>query len=271
LSTTYASLPPPDAAAVFAVTPQGQVGPMTPEALLQQVAAGQLTPDTQIWFQGLAGWIRLADHPELQGRLAQAPGGAPMAAPRPSASDEEMDAVFVDLIKESWKYLQSMEFANQLDEVFIGAVITSTLENGYSLIDLTSDGSNHFLRFENLQDNSRIIYRLHHLTSGLLASRVLGHQASVVIGYGERVKDFGRVWGALRAEWKSGYIQSAEPGTVTVDADLTAGYIYVQVDMFWNLQNYIAEDYAINYPLLTKHIGASVHALRKYLHGRLSG
>jgi hypothetical protein len=156
-----------------------------------------------------------------------------------------------------------------VDEVFIGAVITSTLDTGYALIDLTSDGSNHYLRFQNMQDHTRILYQLHHLAHSPAEAKILGHIASVTVGYGERVNNLGRIWGALKAEYKSGYIQSTEPGTVTIDADLESGYIYAQVDMYWNITDYVDDHYHTDYPKLTEHVAVSIHALRKYLHGRI--
>lgn len=273
MSAPLATLPPPDVAAVYVMAPQGQLGPMPLNALLDQVARGQLPADAAIWFEGLSGWIRMGDHPDLRARLA--PPAAP-AAPQPAApvrgvqpSDDEQDRVFTTLIKESWRHFEHTLFASHIDEVFIGAVITNTLDNGYALIDITSDGSNHYLRFENLDDKSRIIYQLHHLAHDAAAAKVLGHLASVVVGYGERVGNIGRALSAAQAEFKSGYLQSAEPGTITIDADIATGYIYTQVDMYWNISDYVAEDYNVDHQRLKQHIGASIHALRKYLRGRI--
>lgn len=259
-------LPPPDAPAFYASTASGQVGPLSLTAILSEVAQGRLPDAVPVFFQGAPGWIPLVEHPELRA-LLQAEREKSMAAYR--AEDEARDAIFVSLIKGSWDYFHEHERSSQVDEVLVGALVTSTLDNGFSLIDLNSDGGHHHLRFENLQNRSRIIFRVTHLTAGLVASRVMGQRASVVIGYGEHVPDFGRVWQALKAEYKSGYIQSAEPGTITVDADVSAGYVYVQVDMYWQIDRYVKPDLAIDYALLTSHVGATVSGPRKYLHGRI--
>ena len=71
-----AGLPPPDAPAIYVGAPQGQIGPITLDALLQQVAGGQLPPDAPVWFDGLPNWIRMHEHAELRERLATLrPGG----------------------------------------------------------------------------------------------------------------------------------------------------------------------------------------------------
>ncbi len=277
----FPQLPPPEAPAIYVGTAQGQLpGPLSLDALTQQAVNGQLPADAMIWYEGLPGWIRLADHPELREHIAarQGRGAPPASAPAPMPgvtsaprlSDEAMDRGFAQLITASWDYYHANLFAKHVDEVFIGAVITSTLDNGYSLIDLNSDGSNHFLRFQQMQEGSRVIYQLRHLAHSPAEAKVLGHIASVTIGYGERSANAGRLWNALKAEFKSGYIQSAEPGTITIDADMESGYIYGQVDMYWNISDYVDAHYQANLAKLTEHIAVTINALRKFLHGRMA-
>lgn len=252
------ALPPPEHPVFFVPGPTGPVGPMTLHAIVDHALHGRLPADVAFTYDGAKEWFSLPAEPTAQ-RLA---------LERRHAIDEERDRVFGSLVKKSWEYFHQQERATLIDEVLVGAVITSTLDNGFSLIDLRSSGESHHLRFEELQSRSRIIVQLRHLTPTLLASRVLGHQASVIIGYGEPVADFGRVWQALKAEYKSGFITNAEPGTITVDADVTAGYVYVQIDLLWNIDDYVQPDLTVDYALLTTHVGSCVHALRKYLHGR---
>lgn len=185
-----------------------------------------------------------------------------------SAEDNRLDCIFGDLVTKSWDYYEAHAFAGHIDEVFLGAIITSTLDSGCALIDISSDGTHHYLRFEDLEDHSRIVCRMTHLTPGLAQARVLGQRASVVIGYGERVGNFQKIWKALKAEYKSGLVASPEPGTITVDGDMSSGYVYVQVDLFLSIEDYVAPDYAIDYRALQDHLAATHNALRKYLRGR---
>ena len=177
--------------------------------------------------------------------------------------------MFAGLVKDSWKFHQLVEDTAKVDEVLLGALITSTLDTGKALIDLTSDGSNHYVRFEDPNDHSRVTMAITHLTRTVPDVKALGQRASVVVGYGEPVKNFSRVWSALKEEAKSGYIGGADPGTVTVDADVTAGYLYMQIDLYWKLDDYIREDLSIDYATLTSHVDATIHALRKFLKGRI--
>ncbi|MDQ7824922.1 MAG: hypothetical protein RDV48_19135 [Candidatus Eremiobacteraeota bacterium] len=185
-------------------------------------------------------------------------------------TDEEKEKIFVELVKYSWDRYNEI-FSNQkLDEIFLGSVITSNVKRGYSLIDLNSDGVNHFLRFENLTDKTRLIFRLNNLSEDLTVAKVQGHMADVVIGYGEKVSDIGAVWNTFKAEIKSTFIINKEPGVITCDADLTGGYIYAQIPLIFNLDLYIKHTYHVNIDLLNSHIDATVHSLKKYLDGRLA-
>lgn len=253
MPTQLPPLPPGDTPAIHVQLSNGAQSTAT----AAQLRASPLPPDAMIWFQGLAGWIRGLDHPELGGR---------------GSSDDEQDRIFGGLVKSSWDYFREHEMAGHLDEVMVGAIITSTLDSGYSLIDINSDGSNHYLRFEAIGgDRSRMVFQLSHLTAGLVAAKVLGQRMSAVIGYGEHQADFGRIWQALKAEFKSGYVQNPEPGTITVDGDMASGYVYVQVDLYLDIKNYVGDGYAINYARLNQDVGATVNALRKYLRGRFGG
>lgn len=189
------------------------------------------------------------------------------------SNDEQKERVFEELLRKSWQFRARHAHANQIDEVLVGAVITSTLDNGYSLIDLTSDGTYHYLRFEEISSGNRIVFQLRHLTPNLAMAKVLGHEAEVTVGYGERHKKFKAIFDALKQEYKGGYISSPDPGVITVDGDISSQYIYVQVTTLWDINDYLLEQgsYRIDYPKLTEHISAIIHSLRKYLHGRVSG
>jgi len=260
-------MPDPDELALYLHTPEGQQGPFSRRALADRLAAGGIGDGAHLWMEGMGGWEALGEHRAVL--LAGLDAPAPAAAANES-EDDRHDRVFGELVKSSWNYLAEHRFAQHVDEVFLGAVITATLDNGYSLIDLSSDGTHHFLRFENLEDRSRTLFRLTHLTGSLAVAKVLGQRASAIIGYGERVSNITKVWSAIQAEMKSSYIRDPEPGTITVDGDLNSGYVYCQVDLYLDIEEYVGRDYTIRYDQLAAHVGATTHALRKYLRGRFA-
>lgn len=265
-------MPRPDEVELHVHGERGQLGPISRLVLKEKVAAGEVALSDHLWMEGMGGWEKLAEHPALLEGLDAVPAPATAAqAPAAGESDDDFqDRVFGDLVRSSWNYLGEHRFAAHIDEVFLGAIITSTLDTGYSLIDLNSDGSHHYLRFENLKDHTRIIVRLTHLTGSLAVAKVLGQRVSAVIGYGEKIGNLTKIFGAIQAEMKSAYLNDPEPGTITVDGDLNSGYVYCQVDLYLDIEQYVARDYTIDYPRLSGHIGATTHALRKYLRGRFA-
>lgn len=248
----------------------GQLGPLSRTALDDAIRGGSVTPQDHIWMQGMTDWVPIHGVEGLLDNLDAPDPTADLAAVPGESDDDHQDRIFGGLVQKSWDYLEDHDFAGHIDEVFLGAVITSTLDTGYSLIDLSSDGTHHFLRFQDMSDESRIIARVKHLTPSLAVAKVLGQRASVIIGYGEKAGSITKVMGAVQAEMKSGFLQNPDPGTITVDGDMASGYVYCQVDMYWDIEDYVGRDYRIDYARLTAHIGASRHALRKYLRGRFA-
>jgi hypothetical protein len=187
-----------------------------------------------------------------------------------SAETEQYEAVFVDLVKKSWKLFGEMDHATRVDDIFLGAVIASAVRLGRCLIDLESDGTSHFVRFEDMQNRARMTFRLTHLTPSLSAASVSGHQASVTIGVGRQVNDVGRLWGAMKQEFKSAFVMSDEPGIVTLDADMASGYVYAQIPLIWKLEEYLGAGAMVpDYEKIASHIYCCEVSLYKYLDGRL--
>ena len=183
---------------------------------------------------------------------------------------EEKEAVFVDLVKKSWKIHEDCAYASNVDEIFLGGVISGAVNEGWSLIDLNSDGTKHYLRFENLENRERLTFELYHRTGSLESSKVLGHLADVTIGYGVRVTDLSTLWSSFKQEVKSAFVIEKEPGVISVDADMTGGYLYAQVPLIWDLDDYVPEKYAPEYEVIGHHIECVTVSLKKYLTGRLA-
>jgi hypothetical protein len=182
---------------------------------------------------------------------------------------EQHEAVFVDLVHKSWKIHSELEHAGRVDDVFLGAVIAAGVRLGKVLIDLQSDGSSHFLRFEELQSRARLTFRLTHLTPTVAAARAMGQLANVVIGVGRPVNDIGTLWSALKQEVKSSFMAADEPGIVTLDADTASGYVYAQVPLIWKLDDYLRDTWTADTEAVASHVYCCEVSLLKYLDGRL--
>jgi hypothetical protein len=183
---------------------------------------------------------------------------------------EEHEAVFVEMVKKSWKVHSEIERAGRVDDVLLGAVIAAGVRLGKCLIDLQSDGSSHFVRFEELGTRTRLTFRLTHLTPDVATSKALGQLANVTVGVGRAVNNVGALWGALKQEVKSAFLTAEEPGVISLDADVASGYVYAQVPLLWKLDEYLQGEYEPDYEKIASHIYCCELSLSKYLDGRLS-
>lgn len=169
----------------------------------------------------------------------------------------------------------------------VGAVIAANVNQNFQLIDLHSDGSNHYLRFEENQTPSRVLFRLRHLSDDFVDAQVQGHLADVVVGYGEPCPDLEHLWKELRVDTLHAVLRAQEPGVILFEADLVGRYLYVQVPLLLELDRYLdappsselaefhdrhssEEGLRVNLPRLVEDIDAIVHSLQVYLQGRVA-
>jgi len=183
--------------------------------------------------------------------------------------DEQKEQIFSELIGKSWKIFSEREMSSKLDEVLVGAVIAAYVKTGNLLIDINSDGTRHYIRFENSTDKSRLIVRVNNWSEDFVRAKVQGHLAEVIVGYGQKADNMTSVWSTLKSEMKSAFIMENEPGIVTFDADVTGGYIYAQVPLILNIDDYLKGPFDVDNEKLTSHLDAVVHSLKRYLQGRM--
>ena len=108
-------------------------------------------------------------------------------------SAEDLEKTFVSLVDFSWKKYNETVQNTHMDELLVGAVIASTVEQGYSLIDLSSDGVNHYLRFEHLPSKQRLIFQLTNMSEDLVSAKVLGWKPTIGVDEGlKRTVEFFR-------------------------------------------------------------------------------
>ena len=211
-------------------------------------------------------------------------------------TDQELDDEFIVLVGRSWEMYKETEFASSIDEATLGGVITALVDCGFVLIDLETAGAaygvatttttttttsstggvdvgsvsagGHQLRFEEPETQSRVTVALQHLTPDVASAKVVGHRATAVIGYGQRVKEFQKVGQAIRQEVQSSMVLSPEPGTVTFDADLSSGYVYAQIDLLLELERYVSEDLSVDHDLLRRHLASVVYTMKTFVQMR---
>jgi hypothetical protein len=204
-----------------------------------------------------------------------------------SASQEKL---YTTLVQRSWRHFHQRYLNQKLDDVVVGAVIAAAVNQNFQLIDLQSDGTNHYLRFEELETPSRVLFRLRHLSDDFVDAQVQGHLADVIIGYGEPTHDLEELWKELRVDTLQAVLRVQEPGVILFEADLVGKYLYAQVPLLLELDRYLVnagpapehpdeemtptryssdEGLRVNLPRLVEHVDAVVHSLKIYLQGRI--
>lgn len=285
-----------------------QQGPEPWETVQARVQHAQIPPSTQVWWDGAPSWQAFeqvsgapaaptqAATPTAASPTAASPSG-PMTASQAlmsGLSDQELDDEFIGLVGRSWDMYKETEFATSIDEAMLGGVITALVDCGFVLIDLetagamlgvvaadpaatptagtnvgsTATAAHHQLRFEEPETKARVTVALEHLTPDVASAKMIGHRASAIIGYGERVKEFNKVGQAVRQEMQSNFVLSPEPGTVTFDADLSSGYVYANIDLLLELDRYVAEDLAVDHELLRRHLASVVYTMKTFIQSR---
>lgn len=285
-----------------------QQGPEPWETVQARVQHGQIPPSTQVWWDGAPSWQAFDQVSDAAAPSPATAPPAASAAAAPSGpltasqalmsglSDQELDDEFIGLVGRSWDMYKETEFATSIDEAMLGGVITALVDCGFVLIDLETAGAllgvvaadpaatttatagtnvgsaataaHHQLRFEEPETKARVTVALEHLTPDVASAKMIGHRASAIIGYGERVKEFNKVGQAVRQEMQSNFVLSPEPGTVTFDADLSSGYVYANIDLLLELDRYVAEDLAVDHDLLRRHLASVVYTMKTFIQSR---
>lgn len=180
------------------------------------------------------------------------------------------EARFTTLVAASWKRYNAWEYSRRADDVALGAVITSYVSGGWRLIDLESDGTSHMVRFQAGQGTDRLLVRLVALCEDPVRAKALGRLVEVQVAYGLRANDFSAIKQAIKDELKSNMVENAsEPGVITVDGDMSTGYVYATVPLILDLDDYF-DGFTVKAPIAGDlHVAAQ--SLHKYLTGRLAG
>ena len=80
--TPTAAPPPPPQSAQWHVAVNGQTqGPYGLPQLAAGISAGEVTPDTLVWANGMSGWTAASQVPQLSGSFSTPPPPPPPPAP----------------------------------------------------------------------------------------------------------------------------------------------------------------------------------------------
>ena len=85
---------------------RGRLDPLSRYQITKKLNDGELSIEDKFWYNGMSDWEQLGTQPALKVPLQ------PMATPpAPIREDDRLDAIFGQLIKDSWQYHYDYEFA----------------------------------------------------------------------------------------------------------------------------------------------------------------
>jgi len=188
------------------------------------------------------------------------------------AAAEKLEQRFIGLVENSWERFDEIERTTWIDDAFIGEVIAAHLENGRFLLDLTSQGVNHYLVFRT-KERIRYVVRLDHARAEDFSfAKAVGHLTTVTLGYSKAIPDMKKIISAMKSEMKSslagqGRIEGYEdPGVIKVNAEGT--FATAETSLLLDLRDYVdLKTLKADRAKIWKDLSAAYQSLGKYLDG----
>ncbi len=177
-----------------------------------------------------------------------------------------MNNRFYELVKNGWKINEMENKAEYIDEVFVGAIVSSLSDKDFILLDIMSDGNTHYFMFENLETKNRIKILAHSTTHTLPEIKTIGAKAYIVFSYGTPIKKSFSILGGLKYESLSKGLTTI--GSISFDYDNY--YLYVNCPMYLLINDYVGFDNLdINTEKLSNDLDAIFGSLIEYLKTRI--
>ncbi|AAB99285.1 hypothetical protein MJ_1279 [Methanocaldococcus jannaschii DSM 2661] len=174
-----------------------------------------------------------------------------------------MDKRFIELIKKGWKLKNEENKATYIDEVFLGAIITTLTDNGYVLMDIASNGNFHYFMFEHLESWDRIKIVAEVLPHSLTDVKVIGARMFIEFSYGVMIKG---IPPSLFGLGLKGYLSQMLSNIGSIRYEYDGYYTFVNCATYLLINDYIDFDtLTIDWEKLNNDINAIISSLAKYL------
>ncbi len=171
-------------------------------------------------------------------------------------------ATFEQLIKDSWKLAEEEHTATYIDEVFIGGLVSTMLESGHALFDVSSTGDYHNMMFENLDSQDRIIIQVRHDSNALAEAKTLGHRMQFTCGYGMRAKKMGKL---ISSSWRES-LSSSLGDIGSIMYDVQGNYLFASMPLYITADDYIDLDTLVpDFERIAEDISAITEKLKEFV------
>lgn len=171
-------------------------------------------------------------------------------------------ATFEQLIKDSWKLAEEEHSATYIDEVFIGGLVSTMLESGHALFDVSSTGNYHNMMFEHLDSQDRVIIQIRHDSNALAEAKTLGHRMQFTCGYGMRAKKMGKL---ISSSWRESLSDSlGDIGSIMYDVQ--GNYLFASMPLYIKADDYVDLDTLVpDFDKIAGDISAITEKLKEFV------
>jgi hypothetical protein len=179
---------------------------------------------------------------------------------------ETMNNRFYELVKNGWNINEMENKAEYIDEIFVGAVISALSDKDFVLLDIMSDGNNHYFMLENLETRHRIKILAYSTTHTLPEIKTVGAKAYIIFSYGAPIKKSFSMIGGIRYESLSRGLTTI--GSISFDYDNY--YLYVNCPLYLLINDYVEFDTLdVDTAKLSNDLDAIFESLNEYLKTRI--
>jgi len=171
-------------------------------------------------------------------------------------------ATFEQLVKDSWKLAEEEHAATYMDEVFVGGLVSTMLESGHALFDVSSTGDYHNMLFENLDTQDRVIIQVRHSSNALAEAKTLGHRMQFTCGYGMRAKKMGKL---ISSRWKES-LSDALGDIGSIMYDVQGNYLFASMPLYIIADDYVDPDTLMpDFDKIADHVSVVTKKLKEFV------
>ncbi|WP_456472758.1 hypothetical protein [Methanocaldococcus sp.] len=165
-----------------------------------------------------------------------------------------------NLVDKSWKLLEEEEFSNRLDDIFLGAITTLLVDKNFVLIDIKTDGNFKSLIFEDLNSYFRVKIGFYIKNHSLVEFKTIGSKVLITfsVGVPSKIDKF------FKFSFKE-LLSSKLSNIGAITYDYSNYYTYVNITLYLLLNDYINENFGINWSKLEEDVLTVIKELSKYL------
>lgn len=175
----------------------------------------------------------------------------------------DLDQRFAEMVRRSVEHQRRIDWATRIDELLLSASITSIVDDGFVVVDLTTIERQHHVVFDHNDDSRRVRLDLSPLSTLNAAGDPVGRHVRVAMTWGREVADADAAFAVVRSEVADGEVL---PGTVTCEADLVNSKAFTKVELIWAAEEFVSDDHSVDRDALDASIAAALHALEVRWH-----